>query len=289
MTTTRTVLVTGASQGVGRAVAEGLAARGHRVFGTSRSPSGDHAGPVRMLPLDVTDPASVTAAVQDVLDAAGGLDVLVNNAGSALLGTAEEVDATELDAQLAVNFLGAVRMTRAVLPVMRARGGGRIITMSSLGGLTAPPYAGAYAASKFAVEGYMESLRHDVLAHGIAVSLVEPPNLRTATLATSIVRAASPIAAYEHGDRLVAAFREAGARSRHTPEHVARVVARIVESRRPRLRYALGVRTRALPLLKAVLPQVLFEAALRRSFALGPGAAEHDAVSARPARGTVHP
>jgi NAD(P)-dependent dehydrogenase (short-subunit alcohol dehydrogenase family) len=244
-----------------------------------------------MVPLEVGDEASVRSAVQDVLAAHGRLDVLVNNAGRALLGAAEETSDAELAAQLMVNLVGVTRITRAVLPVMREQRYGRIVTISSLGGLAALPQTAAYAASKFAVEGYSESLRHEVLPFDIHVSVVEPPNLRTGSLDRSISRVDAPLAAYGEGERLAAAFRAAGEDSRHTPQDVARVVARIVASRHPRLRYPIGAQARALPILKALLPQAVFEAAIRRRTGLPvPGATLGAARAGRAPRprGRVH-
>jgi NAD(P)-dependent dehydrogenase (short-subunit alcohol dehydrogenase family) len=154
VTTGKVALVTGASSGIGRATAELLARRGYRAFGTSRNPSRKNPAGVEMVAMDVTSAESVVAGVGEVLErAGGGIDVLVNNVGYILLGAAEETSFEEFYAQLDTNFVGATRVTGAVLPVMREQRRGKIVNVSSLGGLAALPYTSAYAASKFALEG----------------------------------------------------------------------------------------------------------------------------------------
>ena len=174
------VLITGASSGIGKAVARRLAGGEYVVFGTSRDPSGSGEIPgVKLLPLDVRSDNSVSACVQAVLDQAGGLDVLINNAGYALTGAVEEASLEEAKEQFETNFFGIARMVKAVLPVMRRRGRGRIINISSLAGLAPMPYQGFYSASKHALEGYSEALRQEVKPFNIHVSLVEPGFIRT--------------------------------------------------------------------------------------------------------------
>ncbi|HMQ30468.1 MAG TPA: SDR family NAD(P)-dependent oxidoreductase, partial [Chloroflexaceae bacterium] len=195
------------------------------------------------------------------------LDVLVNNAGYDLCGAAEDTPLEELQAQVDENFFGAVRLTTAALPQMRRQGGGRIVTMSSVGGLLALPYNGAYAASKFALEGYSESLRYELLPAGIFVSLIEPGQVRTDTLETSI-RSVNSTHARAVAERARALGRGAGL----LPEEVARAVVRVVETRRPRLRYAVGGQARGLVWLKRLLPEPLLETFMMRQFVTGPAA-----------------
>lgn len=149
------VLITGASSGIGFQTAKQLSAKGYKVFGTSRNPKPNQDLPFKMLALDVNDDASAKAC----LDQIGQVDILINNAGYDLYGSAEETTIEELRAQMETNFFGAVRMTKLLLPSMRERRAGKIINVSSVGGLFALPYNGAYAASKFALEGFTESLR----------------------------------------------------------------------------------------------------------------------------------
>jgi short-subunit dehydrogenase len=158
----QTVLITGASKGIGLTIAEHLHAQGHTVYGTSRAATtreGSSQHVFKMLPLDVTNDESVRACVSRVLAESGKIDVLVNNAGYDLYGAAEETSLEETLAQLETNFVGTVRMTKAVLPGMRERKHGKIVQLSSIGGMLALPNNSAYAASKFALEGYSEALR----------------------------------------------------------------------------------------------------------------------------------
>src|SRR5215831_16453840 len=175
----RVALVTGASSGIGEATDARLAAAGFRVFGGSRNGSADRGAAVEHLVLDVRDDASVRDCIGHVRRAAGRLDVLVNNAGYLCAGAVEEVPAAEAQAQFETNYFGVARMTAAVLPGMRERRAGHIITISSLVGLAAVPFWGHYSASKFAVGGLMEALRHEVRLFGISVALVEPGMIRT--------------------------------------------------------------------------------------------------------------
>ena len=175
----KVALVTGASSGIGEATAGQLAAAGFRVFGGSRTAAAGRGTAVEHVVLDVRDDGSVRDGVGQILRTAGRIDVLVNNAGYLCAGAVEEVSAAEAQAQFETNYFGVARVTAAVLPGMRERRAGHIITISSLTGLAAVPFWGHYSASKFAVEGLMEALRHEVRPFGIGVALVEPGAIRT--------------------------------------------------------------------------------------------------------------
>ncbi len=261
-----TVLITGASSGLGQTTARLLRGRGYRVFGGSRRPAPAGSG-VEMVVLDVRDQESVDAAVRAVIERAERIDVLVNNAGSLLTGAIEETSIEEARAQLETNFFGVARMVRAVLPAMRAAGAGRIVNVSSLAGLISVPFEAYYAASKHALEGYTEALRHEVAPFGIHVSLVEPGFFRT-SLHDVGTEAATRVAAY-------AAARERASRAisdsivtAPDPARVAETVARVLAARRPRLRYRVGRDATWVPRLRALLPQSVFERAVRRRFGL---------------------
>ena len=173
-------LVTGASSGIGEATAQRLAGAGYKVYGTSRR--GGRAGgrPFEMLALDVTQDASVEAAVQQLVQLEGRIDLLVNNAGFGVAEAgAEESSMAQAQAIFDTNFFGLVRMTRAVLPHMRRQGSGRIINMGSVFGFLPMPYMALYAATKHAVEGSSESLDHELRTAGIRVSVIEPANTNT--------------------------------------------------------------------------------------------------------------
>lgn len=256
----KTIVVTGASKGIGLAIARRLVADGHTVIGTSRNPARMSAVGFPLLALDVLERESLVGFVPRVLSVVGRIDVLVNNVGFDLYGAAEETSPVELATQMDTNFTSITTLIQAVLPVMRQQGSGKIINISSIGGLLALPYNSAYAASKFALEGYSESLRLELLEQQIYVSLVEPGPVSTDTLDTSIqqVTTGHPLYAQARA-AMVDAIRQSGRNSRVTPGHVAGVVAQIVTARRPRLRYPVGALARWMPVMKTVLPQALFE------------------------------
>jgi len=170
----KVVLVTGASRGIGRAIAAHLAGRGFCVFGTSRRPAADMLDGFSLIQLDVTDAESVRACVETVIARAARIDVLVNNAGVDLVGALEETTLDDLSWIMETNFYGVHRMVQAVLPGMRARRDGQIINISSALGRAAWPFEGAYCASKFALEGYTEALRYEMNIFNIRVSSVQP-------------------------------------------------------------------------------------------------------------------
>ncbi len=156
----RVVFITGATSGIGRACAEHLASRGWRVFGAGRRASASTTiSGIEMLPIDVDDAVSVRACVDAVLDKAGRLDAVINNAGFSTRGAVEDTAIEDAKAQFETNFFGILRVCQAVLPALRAGGGGHIVNISSLAGLVGVPFTGLYSASKFALEGVSESLR----------------------------------------------------------------------------------------------------------------------------------
>lgn len=262
------VLVTGGTRGIGAAVARDLASRGHRVFVTSRTGSATPPAPgVTVLPLDQRDPASVAACVAAVRTGAGGLDILVNNAGYDLYGALEDTSWEEFHDQIDTNFLGVVRMTKAVLPHFRQQGSGRIVTIGSLGGRVGLPLNSAYAASKFALEGLMESLRLETRHLGVRVSLIIPGAVATDTLATSISLVAAPSEPYAAWLRaMVAKMRADGATSSVKPEDVARAIRQAVEDRDPAPVYNVGPQAIWIPRLKALLSGRRFERTMLRLF-----------------------
>jgi NAD(P)-dependent dehydrogenase (short-subunit alcohol dehydrogenase family) len=261
----RVVLVTGASSGIGLACATHLAWRGYRVYGTSRRPSTD----ILTLTMDVTDDRSVERVVAAVLEREGRLDIVVNNAGMGIAGPVENTSIEEAKRQLDVNFFGAFRVCRAVLPAMRSQGGGYIVNIGSLGGLIAIPYQAMYSASKFALEGLSESLRMEVRPFGVKVVLIEPGDHKTAITENRTEMSGGTDA---YGD----SFQAALARTAHDeqsgpgPEQVARLLYRIVNTRDPRLRYTIGPATqRAAVWLKRLLPYSVTEYTMRTYFGLG--------------------
>ena len=201
--TDRVALVTGASSGIGEAAAEALVAAGFTVYGTSRrATAGEKRGEVVFLPLDVTDDQSVADAVREVLDRSGRIDVLVNNAGLGVAGAAEESSLEQAHALFETNLFGSIRMMRAVLPHMREQRSGRIINVSSVVGLIPVPYMALYAASKHALEGYSESVDHEVREHGVRVLLVEPGFTKT-SFDANLAAADTPLPLYAQQRKIV--------------------------------------------------------------------------------------
>jgi NAD(P)-dependent dehydrogenase (short-subunit alcohol dehydrogenase family) len=266
------VLVTGASSGIGEACARHLAGRGFRVFGTSRRGAGAP-GPegVEMVAMDVDDDASVEGAVAAVLERAGRMDAVVNNAGWALAGAVEDTTADEARAQLETNLFGVWRVCRAVLPAMRAAGRGHIVNIGSIGGRVGLPFQAAYSASKFAVAGLTEALSGEVRPFGIHAVLVEPGNYRTNITATRRLAAGSGGGSAYAGQfaRTLAVLEGDEARGAD-PVEVARLVGRVLDARSPRLRYMVGPRFERLAAAgKSFVPGRLFERVVMRLYDIG--------------------
>src|SRR5436309_5031903 len=183
----KTALVTGASSGIGEATAERLAMAGYKVYGTSRRAAKASERSFELLPLDVTSDESVEATIREVLRAEGRIDLLVNNAGfSVAPAGAEESSIEQARSIFDTNFFGIVRMTRAVVSHMRFQGSGRIINIGSVLGFLPAPYMALYSATKHAVEGYSESLDHELRTRGIRVSVIEPAYTNTQFDASSL-------------------------------------------------------------------------------------------------------
>lgn len=245
----QTILITGCSTGIGRATAERLAAAGHRVYATARSPESVadlEARGCRTLALDVTDEASMEAAVARIDSEAGGVDSLVNNAGYSQSGAIETLAMDALRRQFETNVFGLVRMTQLVLPGMRARGRGRIVNISSMGANFTFPGGGAYHATKYAVEAISDALRYEVEGFGVDVVVIQPGAIRT-----EFDKAA--LASLEHAgdaDDVYAKFNASVGRATSEayergplkllggePDAVAKVIEKALTAKRPRTRY----------------------------------------------------
>jgi short-subunit dehydrogenase len=265
----KVALVTGASSGIGQAPAALLLERGFRVFGTSRraEETGELSGKMDMIQLDIRDGESVRTCLQTVLDRAGRIDALVNNAGYALIGSSEEASMEEAKEIFETNFFGTARMSRAALAVMRKQRSGRIANISSVVGFLPAPYMGLYAASKHALEGYSESMDHEVRQFGIRVSVIEPGFTRT-SIGENGKLAGQLMAAYAHDrDRATAAITENIAKGDH-PSTTAMVVVRALTSRSPRPRYPAGPGAMLLSRLRRFAPYQLVDRGLRKQFGL---------------------
>ena len=257
-----TALVTGASSGIGLVTAKALAKAGYRVFGTSRKPVAGLPG-VAMLICDVTDDASVQALVAEIVRVAGRLDLVVNNAGIGLLGAAEESSIAQAQRIFDVNVFGVARVVNAVLPVMRRQGGGRIVNMSSILGRIPAPFNAYYASTKHAIEGYTESLDHEVRASGIRAVLVEPGVTRTA-FEENLSRADAPMAIHADGRARSEGLMRRWIETGDDPQVVADAVLKAATAKAPRLRYAAGKQSRQVGLLRRYLPEALVDRTLRK-------------------------
>lgn len=262
----KTAFVTGASSGIGQAAALALRRAGYRVIGTSRKAAADEIRDgIRMIACDVTSDASVAAAVASAHAELGHIDLLVNNAGYAISGAAEESSMEQVRALFDTNYLGVVRVTNAVLPIMRRQGSGRILNIGSVVGLIPGPFGAHYAATKHALEGYSESLDHEVRPFGIRVAVIEPWATKTSIEANS-PRGDRPVADYsETFARYQAAF-NAAMTSGDTAEAVAETIVAAARARKPQLRYPAGKAARQTAFARRFLPRALFDRTLRKQF-----------------------
>jgi NAD(P)-dependent dehydrogenase (short-subunit alcohol dehydrogenase family) len=262
----KTAFVTGASAGIGEATARALLAAGYRVFAGARRldrMAGLAAAGATLLKLDLTDDASIVAAVNTIKNAAGRIDVLVNNAGYGSYGALEDVPLDEGRRQFEVNVFGLARLCQLVLPTMRAQKSGKIVNVTSIGGKIWEPLGGWYHATKFAVEGLSDCLRVEVAPFGVNVIVIEPGAIRTewAGIARDGLLQMSGGSAYaeltkRHARMLATADTSSLA---SPPEVVARTIVRAVTARRPKTRYATGGGARTILFLRKILPDRMFD------------------------------
>ncbi|MFL6161642.1 MAG: oxidoreductase [Jatrophihabitantaceae bacterium] len=278
----RVVLITGCSSGIGEATARRLNRAGHTVYASARRPetlAGLAAEGCRTVALDVTDEQSMLAAVRQVEQEQGRLDVLVNNAGYGLYSPIEQLSLAEVRRQFETNVYGLVRLCQLVLPGMRARRAGRIVNVSSMGGRTTLPGGGAYHASKYAVEAISDALRIEVRQFGIDVVLIEPGVVRTPWSEQALRHhagtasddpAEDPYAEYKKAisgsfDR---AYSGPLARLSISADTVARVISRACDTPRPRPRYLISPMARALVAAKRLLPDRAHDRFLKQQYRL---------------------
>jgi NAD(P)-dependent dehydrogenase (short-subunit alcohol dehydrogenase family) len=243
----RVWFITGSSGGLGRALASAALTRGDRVVATSRQPEnlGDlvaaHPETCRAVALDTHDPASIQAAIEKAVNVFGAIDVLVNNAGGAVFGAVEELDDAEIARNLELNFLAPLRLTRAVLPHMRARRRGHIISLSAAAVLGNYPGFSAYGAAKAALETAMESLAQEARPFGIGVTLVQPGPFRTGFLERSTGRAAARIDDYAGtSGKFLSYLGSIAGKQPGSPDGAARAILAVADAERPPLRLVLG-------------------------------------------------
>lgn len=256
----RVALITGASSGFGKLTSRALLRCGYSVFGTSRSGAGGADG-VNMLRLDVDSGESVRACASEL----GRVDVLINNAGRALVGACEETSAEEAHALFETNFFGVMRVTAAFLPGMRARGSGAIVNIGSVSGYFGTPFHGIYAASKHALAGYTEALSFEARRFGIRVALVEPDAHRTHI---QMARPEHTIACYdEDRDRVEGLIRKQIDEG-DDPQCVVDAIIEAALGRSERLRYRVGSTARRVSLARRFLSEALLARIVRREFQL---------------------
>jgi len=261
-------LVTGASSGIGQASAERLAKAGYKVYGTSRRGAQAGQRSFAMLPLDVTTDESVEAAVKELIRLEGRIDLLVNNAGFGVAPAgAEESSMEQAKAIFETNFFGLVRMTRAVVPHMRRQGSGRIINIGSVLGFLPMPYGALYAATKHAVEGYSESLDHELRTRGIRVSVIEPAYTKT-QFDANFLAPDSKLDEYREVRTLLDKVLKEVMATADEPTVVADVVLEAAIADRPKLRYAAGGLANRLRLLRRFAPAGLVDAGIRKDLRL---------------------
>lgn len=272
MSDIKTVLITGSSSGIGRAAVVAFAEAGWNVAATMRTPEpgafADYAR-VKTFRLDVTDPASITQAFRGAQSDFGTVNVVVNNAGYAVDGVFEAMDDTVIQKQFDANVFGLMRVTREAIMHMRGSGGGVIVQVSSMGGRLAFPLYSIYHASKWAVEGFSESLQYELDPFNIRIKIIEPGVITTAFYGSSrrLVRPPSDMSYHKFVDRVERVSRRAAARG-EDPAKVAATIVRAASDTSQRLRYIVGKPAPMLLMLRRMVPERLFRALIRRGYSI---------------------
>jgi NAD(P)-dependent dehydrogenase (short-subunit alcohol dehydrogenase family) len=276
-------VVTGSSSGIGLMTAVELALSGYRVAATMRDlgrsgrleEAAQKAGVRECLDLrriDITETGSLAEIVNGIVRDHGRIDVLVNNAGFGTGGFAEDMSLAELRHQMETNFFGNVAMTKAVLPIMRQQRAGHIIQITSVAGRMAAPLLGAYAASKFALEGWSEALRIEVHSLGIRVVLVEPGDYDTDIWDRNVVlarQATDPSSPNRERSQRFVEFVKSRAPKRRDPREVARLVVRTAQNPNPKLRYLIGPDAKMQMLFRSLLPWRQYERMVAKMTRIG--------------------
>ena len=280
---TQTVLITGATDGLGKAAALLLAENGYRVFAAGRSAekraqldtlANEKKLPLETLEMDVCDDGSVQQAVNLVYQKAGTIDVLINNAGLAYVATVEDMTMEDWRRQFETNFFGVVRVTQAVLPKMRERRSGRIIMISSVSGLVTPPTQGAYSASKHAMEGLSNALRHELYPFEVKTILIEPGYIVTNIQQTAVQLVQRYQEKIQNGPYAKvyagswSGAKSSRAKSKTTPEDCARIILRAIEAPKPKPRYGVTPLATTLKWVKRLLPDSAIDAMIRRRYGI---------------------
>jgi short-subunit dehydrogenase len=261
-------LVTGASSGIGEATAELLANSGYKVYGTSRKGAQATQRSYKMIAMDVNSEESIKAALKEVVEIEGRIDLVVNNAGFGVApGGAEESSIEQTKMIFDTNFFGIVRMTRAVVPYMRKQGEGRIINIGSILGLIPAPYMATYAATKHAVEGFSESLDHELRTRGIRVSVVEPGYTNTHFEANT-QEVDAKLDEYTIARKALTKLIKIAVAAGDDPKVVANVVLKAANAKHPKLRYTAGKLACRLSFLRRFAPAALVDIGIRKELKL---------------------
>lgn len=261
-------IVTGASSGIGEATAELLANSGYKVYGTSRKGAQSAKHAYKMIALDVNSDASIEVALKEVMRIEGRIDLVVNNAGFGVApGGAEESSIEQSKKIFDTNFFGIVRMVRAVVPYMRKQGEGRIINIGSILGLIPAPYMATYAATKHAVEGFSESLDHELRTRGIRVSVVEPGYTNTQFEANT-QEVDAKLDEYTIARKALAKIIKVAVAGGDDPKLVANVILKAANAKHPKLRYAAGKLACRLSFLRRFAPAALVDMGIRKEMKL---------------------
>jgi NAD(P)-dependent dehydrogenase (short-subunit alcohol dehydrogenase family) len=263
----KVAIVTGASSGIGAATASLFARQGWRVYGTSRVAGNSGRPGVTSVRVDLADSGSIKEAVTRILAETGRIDALINNAGYSMIGAIEETGTDQAEALFGINFFGPVRFANAVLPTMRAQGSGRIVTVSSIVGLLPAPFMGFYAASKHAIEGWSESLDHEVRPFGIRATLIEPGFIKT-NIGSNSDRVANPLPNYEAIRNRMLAGISAKVQGGADPDSVADAIFTAATAPAPKIRVLVGKDARLLARLRRFLPAGMMDKGMRKSFQL---------------------
>ncbi|HCU83864.1 oxidoreductase [Methylophilus sp. UBA6697] len=264
----KVAIVTGASSGIGAATAEMLANAGYKVYGTSRKGAQSNQRAYKMIALDVNSEASIHAALKEVMQTEGRIDLVVNNAGFGVAaGGAEESSVEQAKSIFETNFFGVVRVIRAVVPYMRQQGQGRIINIGSILGLIPAPYMATYAASKHAIEGYSESLDHELRTRGIRVSVIEPAYTKT-NFEANAPEVDTKIEAYDVARKALAKILKSAVEDGDDPKVVAKVVLKAANAKHPKIRYTSGKLACRLSFLRRFAPTALVDKGIRQEMKL---------------------
>jgi short-subunit dehydrogenase len=265
----KTILITGASSGIGKSIGEYLFSKGYTVYGTSRNPEKVTNSLFPMVALDVRDAASIAGCVQKVIEISGHIDVLINNAGVGIIGPIEEIPASEIQNNFETNLFGPIAMMKAVLPGMRQQGSGLIINITSIAGYMGLPFRGIYSASKGALEFVTEAMRMEVKQFGIEMTSLAPGEFATNIAAHRYHVPTSEKSAYKatYGKTVALINEQVGAGD--DPAKIGEEIYRIINTKKPDVHYKIGpFMSKFSIILKRILPDKVYEKMLMKHYKL---------------------